>query len=290
MHNIAVTIAGILVNVRSSLSAAELGIEERLGPFFGVPRSPLCRVSLLWQESAGAPVPQGELIYDPGSIWRMYRAGEEYYAAMSYADKDATASAQGVLRADAGWDDFTLTEQRTGPEWRSLLNIGAGELLLRTKILLTGGLVFHASGIDDNGRGIVFVGHSGAGKSTQTDLWSHVPGAVAMNDDRIAVRSTGKEAICYGTPWGGTANIARNHRAPVSVIILLEQAPENDIRQLTPSAAAPMLLTRTFLPYWDRTLMQRAMANLDALLAHVPVYRLRCRPEPEAVSLVRSVL
>ena len=183
-----------------------------------------------------------------------------------------------------------LIERRSGVNWQSLLNVGAGELLLRTKILLTDGLVFHASGIDDNGRGIVIVGHSGEGKSTQANFWNQVPGALVINEDRIAVRSSESSAMCYGTPWGGTANITHNHSAPLSVLILLEHAQENDIMRLSPSAAAPLLLARALLPYWDGALMQRAMANLNALLERVPVYLLRCRPEPAVVSLVRSVL
>jgi hypothetical protein len=121
-------------------------------------------------------------------------------------------------------------------------------------------------------------------------LWSQEPGVIAMNDDRIAVRVEAGGARCYGTPWGGTADIARNHQAPLSALILLEQASENDIQPLSPSASAPLLLAGAFLPYWDRALMQRAMANLNALLSRVPVYRLRCRPEPEVISLMRSVL
>lgn len=281
----AITIADILLQVQSPLSTTELGIEQRLGPFFGAPDNPVARVSLCWEDSNGAPSQCGELIYDPGSLWRMYRAGEEYYAAISYP-----GGMQGVLRANAAWDDLTLTEQRSGPTWQSLLNIGAGELLLRTRILFTNGLVFHASGIDDNGHGIVFVGHSGAGKSTQAGLWSQVPRVIAMNDDRIAVRPKADGAICYGTPWGGTADITHNHAAPLSALILLEQAAENDIQPLSPSASAPLLLARAFLPFWDRALMERAMANLNTLITRVPVYLLRCRPEPEVISLVRSVL
>jgi hypothetical protein len=282
--SISITIAGILLQVQSRLSAAEMGIEQRLGPFWGAPDHPVARVSLLWKESDNPPTPYGELIYDPGSIWKMYREGQDYYAAIGYHGE-----VRGVLRANAAWDDLRLTEQRTGARWQSLLNIGAGELILRTKVLLTDGLMFHASGIDDNGHGVVFVGHSGAGKSTQLGLWNF-PGVFAMNDDRIAVRFNESGAMIYGTPWGGTADIARNHSAPLSALILLEQAPDNEIQQLSPSAAAPLLLARAFLPYWDPALMQRAVANLNALLARVPVYRLRCRPEPEVVSLVRSVL
>ena len=149
-----------------------------------------------------------------------------------------------------GRPDADRTAYRSA--WQSLLNIGAGELILRTAILFTGGLVFHASGLDDNGKGIVFVGHSGAGKSTQVGLWSQEPGVIAMNDDRIAVRVEANGAMCYGTPWGGTADIARNHAAPLSALIVLEQAPENAIQPLAPAAAASLLTARAFLPYWDR--------------------------------------
>jgi hypothetical protein len=334
-YDIPIRIADVLIDLTSPLSAAELGIEERLGPFrmtdareegrrgkgevrnspftihpsdfpleersekgevrnspFTIHTSdfPLARVALRWEESAGPPASQGDLIYDPGSIWKMYRTGTDFYASLAYQGEGQVAPTQGVIRANSAWDDLTLTEQRTGANWRSLLNLGAGELILRAAILFTGGLVFHSAGLDDNGKGIVFVGHAGAGKSTQLGWWLPEPGVIAMNDDRVAVRPNAAGAICYGTPWGGTANIARNHQAPLAALILLEQAPENDIQPLTPSAAASSLLARTFLPYWDRGLMLRAAANLNVLLARAPVYRLRCRAEPEVVPLVRSVL
>jgi hypothetical protein len=290
LHNIPISIAKILIELTSPLSAAELGIEGRLGPFFGSPENPLARLALRWEENAQPPTPRGDLIYDPGSIWKMYREGSDFYAALTYEGEGKSAQAQSILRANPAWDNLTLTEQRTGTSWKSLLNVGAGELILRTAILSTGGLVFHSSGLDDNGKGIVFIGHSGAGKSTQVGLWSQEPGVIAMNDDRIAVRVEGRGPVCCGTPWGGTADIARNHATPLAALIVLEQAPENAIQLLPPAAAAPLLTARTFLPYWDAGLMQRAFTNLNAILAQVPVYRLRCRPEMAVIPLVRSVL
>ena len=291
-HKIPIRIANILIELTSPLSAAELGIEGRLGPFraTGAPEQPLARVALRWEESTHPPAPRGDLIYDPGSLWKMYREGPDYYAALTYQSEGQAAQAQSLLRANPAWNDLTLTEQRAGAQWQSLLNIGAGELILRTAILFTGGLVFHSSALDDNGQGIVFIGHSGAGKSTQVDLWSQEPGVIAMNDDRIAVRMEADGPMCYGTPWGGTADIARNHAAPLAALIVLEQASENAIQPVAPAAAASLLAARAFLPYWDPALMQRALANLNAILAHVPIYRLRCRPERAVIPLVRSVL
>lgn len=285
-----INIADILIEVHSPLSASGLGLNKNFDSFLGTSANPLARVSLRWQESNSAPTPCGELIYDPGMIWKMYRDGEQFYAAMNYADGDSNPQTKSVLRANATWDDLTLTEQRTSAQWKSLLNVGAGELLFRTTILLTDGVVFHASGLDDHGRGVVFVGHSGAGKSTQLDFWNADPGVVAMNDDRIAVRPNAHGAMCYGLPWGGTSDIAFNHAAPLSALVLLEQAPKNDIQRISSAAAASLLVPRMFLPYWDKNLMHRALANLDKLLERVPVYHLRCRPEPAVIELVRSVL
>ncbi len=116
------------------------------------------------------------------------------------------------------------------------------------------------------------------------------PGVIAMNDDRIAVRANNGGSKSYGLPWAGSSEIARNHAARLSAIIVLEQAPENVIERLPPSAAVSLLAARAFLPYWDRDLMRLAITNLNTILTNVPVYHLRCRPEPAAIALVRSVL
>jgi hypothetical protein len=285
-YNIPITIANVLIELTSPLSAAKLGIQKRLGPFIGAPENPLARVALRWEESAKPPTVVGDLIYDPGLIWKMYRAGMDYCALFSYNSNNP----QGILRANPAWSDLTLVEQRTGEEWQSLLSIGAGELILRTAILFTEGLVFHASGVDDNGKGIVFIGHSSAGKSTQAGLWRQATGVIAMNDDRIAVRVEDHGPMCYGTPWGGTADIARNHSAPLTALIVLDQARQNAIQPISPAEAAPLLTARAFLPYWDISLMSLSLTNLSTILRSVPVFLLRCRPDLSVIPLVRSVL
>ena len=289
-HNIPINIADILIDLSSPIPATELGILNRLGPFFGTPEKLQAHIKLNWKESSNPLSPKGNLIYDPGRTWKMYHTESNYYAALTYHITGQKEIIKGLLCANPDWDNLILTELRTGPNWQSLLNIGASELILRNVMLFTGGIVFHSSALDDNGKGILFVGHSGAGKSTQAELWSEEAGVTIINHDRNAVRIDDGKPICYGTPWGGTENITRNHSAPLSALILVEQAADNYIQEVTPMAAASILSACAYLPYWDASLMIRAMENLNTILKNVPVYRLYCRPEKEVVSLVRSVL
>lgn len=285
-----ICIANIQIEIISSLTTNELSIASRLGQFIGFSENPLSHVVLHLETSIVPPIPKGHLIYDPGLIWKMYKDGNDFFADITYHRDDQVSQEHGVLHANPTWDFLTLTECRSSLFQQSLLNIGAGELILRTVILFTGGLVFHSSGLDDNGKGIVFVGHSGDGKSTQLNLWNHEPGVIAMNDDRIAIQIESSSPKCYGLPWGGSSDIARNHSAPLSAIIILEQAPINEIRQTLPSESYSLLMARAFLPYWDQSLMVIAMSNLTNIIATVPVYRLRYRPEQAVIPLVRSIL
>jgi hypothetical protein len=288
-----IEIAGLSVGLESPLSPSQLGIEPRLGPFFSASPDGDEDIVIHWRDGEPAPSSPRSLIYDAGSIWRMYgvpSASRPYQAIIDYSLDSSNPGAQALIKANAAWDDLEFIEQAGDPGWSSLLALGAGELIVRTGLIFSRGLVFHASGIDDGGCGVLFVGQSGAGKSTQAAVWSSVAGVIVMNDDRIAVRLEDARFFCYGMPWGGTLEIAKNHQAPLDAIMLLEKGNENSIRRLSREASFPLLMARAFLPYWEVSLLERSLDILSELVARVPVYALRCRPEPDVIPLVRSVL
>ncbi|MBC7327388.1 hypothetical protein H5T87_04655 [bacterium] len=284
-HKFYISIADILIEVESSLSLKEMGIEKRYASFLGIPKNPFARVHLRWEESLEEPRAMGDLIFDPGSIWRLFRNGEGFYAEIRYGGEENKA----VIIADKEWDNIVMKEKRGKDGWQSVFGIGGGEIILRVKMPITGGLVFHAAGIDYNGQGIMIVGHSGEGKSTMANFWKNEPNVIVMSDDRIAVRVIGDEVFCYGTPWGGSAEIASNHSVPLRAILLLEKSPEIEIHPLPPFAT-PMLLARAFIPWWDEHLLELSMKSIHDIIARVPLYLLRWRPKQEALNLIKSIL
>ncbi len=172
--------------------------------------------------------------------------------------------------------------------YRSPLNflhlIGGEVLLLKYNAFL-----LHSSVVMVNGKAVLFSGPSGAGKSTQADLWAHYLGAERINGDRCAIME--KEGVFYGggSPWSGTSGICRKEQAPIAGILLVNQAQENSLEQLGFRAFQP-LFSQTIVNSWDTAFMEKVTALFSRLLEQVPVYRLNCRPDEDAVKMVYNTL
>ncbi len=187
--------------------------------------------------------------------------------------------------------DEQICEYLIGSEHRLNYSINLCDMLgLETLLLRNGGLLLHSSFIRWKGRGILFSAASGVGKSTQAELWVKHQGAEILNGDRAGLRRAEEGWMAYGLPYAGSSNVYRNESAPVAAIIMLEQAKENSLIKLNPIEAFRRIYPQLMIHTWDRSYVEASLALADELLASVPVYLLRCRPDEEAVMLVREMV
>ncbi len=181
------------------------------------------------------------------------------------------------------WRDATLQYLDNGNEWEWKRTNSLFEILFRNNLIFNEGIVLHASAIEWQGKAIVFTAPAGTGKTTQSNLWKQHMNAVVLNGDRPAIKTIDKEVFIYGTPWSGSSKDYINKRAPLAALVLLEQAPENSVRQLSSEEALMKIMPRFFLPYNDQHMMELAMNTIERILQLKPVYLLRCRPDKGAV-------
>lgn len=149
--------------------------------------------------------------------------------------------------------------------------------------------LLHSSVVQYEGKTVLFSGPSGAGKSTQANLWEQYLGAEILNGDRCVIMKKGDTFYGGGSPWSGTSGIYNPGQAPIAGILLVGQSEKNTLTSLGAAAFAP-ILTQTTLNSWDTAYMDSVISLVSELLSRVPVYRLDCRPDEEAVRLVRSTL
>lgn len=195
-------------------------------------------------------------------------------------------SQNALLSANSDWTEASITlldGKEDGLE-------GALIAAIMTHLSTRSGLMLHSSLVDFNGKGIMFVGPSGIGKTTQAELWMKYRDAVIINGDMALIREEENGFTGYGCPWHGSSPYCENRQVPLCGIIVLEQAPENTIERLSGITLIERMMRNIFLPHWYPEGVESAMETVDHLLSQVPVYLMKCRPDEDAVKMVEGVL
>ena len=152
------------------------------------------------------------------------------------------------------------------------------------------GMPLHAALVEKDGYGVVFLGPSGMGKSTQAKLWVEHQGADFIIGDRPGLRRIDGQWIGYGMPWDGKDAIKQQKQVPIRALISLEQAPENSIRRLTKQEAMIVLLNQVMMPMWDDAAMDLLTPLMGLLATEIPFYHLKNLPNKEATELTRETI
>jgi len=164
------------------------------------------------------------------------------------------------------------------------------ELLMMNLLSLSRGALLHACGVSDKGRGLLFVGKSGAGKSTMAELWRDEEGATILSDDRVIVREQEGRFWAYGTPWHGDAGFCSPQSVPLDAMFVIRHGGENSIMRLEEvRQVVSSLLVRSFPTFWNAEGMAFTLGFLERMSQGVPCYDLGFLPDKGIVQLVRSM-
>ena len=140
----------------------------------------------------------------------------------------------------------------------------------------------HAAVVSCGGKGYLFLGPSGTGKSTHAQLWiKHIGGTELVNDDNPVVR----DGVVYGSPWSGKTPCYRNVSVPIGGIVMLSQAPYNKIRRLSGIEAYVDLAESVGGKIWDSRIAEGLHQAENKLASTVPMWHLECLPDEAAARL-----
>jgi hypothetical protein len=134
--------------------------------------------------------------------------------------------------------------------YNGLLNKYAFENFVRraysSLLLKNNGFLLHASGVICRGKGYIFTGVSGAGKTTAAEASKKY--GVVVSDEIIALRKTGGCWTLFGTPFMGLMKGGGKNKAAVRPrLFFLKQAPKNALKPVLPEKAWPRLLRNVVL-------------------------------------------
>ena len=144
-------------------------------------------------------------------------------------------------------------------------------------------LLVHASVIENDRGGYMFLGKSGTGKSTHSRLWlENIEGSTLLNDDNPIIRIIDGEAYIYGSPWSGKTPCYINRRLPLKAIVRLKQAPFNRITKQVPLKAFASLMPACSCMRWDHDSVENLYKTVEKVITQIPVWQLECLPDADA--------
>ncbi|MCL7988424.1 hypothetical protein M8998_10780 [Sphingobacterium sp. lm-10] len=167
--------------------------------------------------------------------------------------------------------------------WLLMVTFAQSALLHKT-------ILIHASVIERNSEGYAFLGKSGTGKSTHSNLWKkHIPGSKLLNDDNPAVKIEEDGSVrIYGTPWSGKTPCYRNVSVDLRALVRLKQAPHNTMNWKSGQFAFITLLPSCSALRWNQHLFASMADLVQDIVSKVPIGELECLPEEEAAQLCAS--
>ena len=216
-----------------------------------------------------------------------FRSSEGYQAAFAPAPSKPVC---GVLEMRDGFREGRLYTEGSPADQAFAVN-NALMLLFAFAAAPYNALEMHASVVTRGGRGFLFLGKSGTGKSTHSRLWlEHISGTELLNDDNPVLRVVDGEARVYGSPWSGKTPCYKAQDVPAGAIVRLSQAPQNSIVRLSAvqAYASVMASSSGFRPI--RSLADAQHETLSQIVQRVPCYHLDCLPDEAAARLCQETV
>lgn len=151
-------------------------------------------------------------------------------------------------------------------------------------------VVLHSASLLYRGKAWLFSGHSGAGKSTHTNLWKELYNVPLINGDLNLLAVENGQPVVHGLPWCGTSGIVDTHSYPLGGVIFVKKALQNSIAALDGSDAQLLVAQRLISPGWTESLMQTNLRLVAGLAPHILICRLYCTRTPEAAETAKQAV
>jgi hypothetical protein len=244
-------------------------------------------VSIRWQDFLEPQVSRPA--FDSGATWRLYRAADGFVFDFSSAALPVNPYKR--MLVDESFSRAEIILSRSALEcFPEILPVEYPicELLITNYLAYRGlGVEVHGCGlVDRDTGGQLFLGHSGAGKSTTARLWETFREPEILSDDRLILRLHDGELWMYGTPWHGEAAFAAPNRAKLKRIHILQHGPENKLFPKHKGRSVGELFARSFPPFHSRRGLEHTVEFLQRVVETVPCFEFQFMPYESAIAAI----
>lgn len=223
--------------------------------------------------------------------WAVYKKEDSWiYLGISPSEKDKSLHRIAVFNSDH--TRAKVYNDREGTflkgNLHSLTLFPTDQILLARILADRKGCYIHACGVDLDGKGLLFVGHSEAGKSTMATMLKDK--AQILCDDRIIVRKSPAGFKIYGTWSHGDVPTVSGDSAPLKAILFLEKSKINRLTPVTDKKErVKRLLACLIKPFVTADWWDKMLALVEGISSGVPCYALEFDKSGKVADLLKKL-
>jgi hypothetical protein len=148
-------------------------------------------------------------------------------------------------------------------------------VLAAYRLLAGGGVLLHSAGIVDQEQADLFLGRSGAGKTTLSRL-GLASGRIVLSDDINAVTWAAGQPMVHKVPFSGELGRTDTHDTayPARSVCRLVKDQQTTLSPLRPAESLALLIVCSPIVNSDPYRFGQLTQNLEAIARHLPCYRL----------------
>ena len=170
----------------------------------------------------------------------------------------------------------------------SLTLFPSDQILLARVLADRQGFYLHSCGVNFEGKGFLFAGHSEAGKSTTAGLLKGK--ATILCDDRMIIRKTPGGFKTYGTWSHGDVPDVSSSSAPLKAIFFLNQSKKNYAQRLKDKKLiTKKLLNCLIRPFVTADWWEKTLSLVEEIACEVPCYDLYFDKSGKMVEILKDL-
>ncbi|OGC41578.1 hypothetical protein A2548_00010 [candidate division WOR-1 bacterium RIFOXYD2_FULL_41_8] len=285
-------IGGITIQVEADLPITEETFHPKLNPFkVAGPGKDTVHVHHHFALPDLTNKDLGERLYSK-TPWSIYKKGDSWiYLGISPTTGEKDLHRVAVFNKDHSRGEIYHKDDTSFKKggMTSLTLFATDQILVGRLLADRQGCYLHSSAVILEGKGLMFVGHSEAGKSTTTRMMME-HGAEVLCDDRNIVRSNPEGFTVYGTWSHGDVPDISAKTAPLHTIFFLEQSKENQLTRLTDKKAIfKKLIACLIKPFETTDWWEKELDLLEQIAEKVQVYRMEFDKSGAIVDKIKAV-
>ena len=158
------------------------------------------------------------------------------------------------------------------------------------RLVYSNDLMVHSAAVVYHSECILFCGVSGAGKSTQANLWRDYKDAWVLNYDKPCIINNKDKYFVSGCPWGGKEELFINESYPLKAIVFVKQSNVNKVRRISYGEAYSNMFLMNYVYPFTVEIERKYDSVITDIISSIPVFELECTISKEAVDVLYETI